>query len=85
MQKALVLQFQRKKQFHFNQFAPESKEYHGHPVSKSVIFYSQNIDQMVFTLSLTTGAEKKLARVREGVGEARFPLSSEKQGKLESN
>lgn len=40
---------------------------------------------MVFTLSLTTGAEKKLARVGEGVGEARFPLSSEKQRKLESN
>ena len=25
----------KKKKFHFNQFSPESKEYHGHPVSKS--------------------------------------------------
>ena len=30
--------FKGKKQFYFNQFAPESKEYHGHPASKNVIF-----------------------------------------------
>ena len=41
MQKEPVLQFQRKKKkIHFNQFSPESKQYHGHPVSNKLSFLS---------------------------------------------
>ena len=37
MQKEPVLQFPRERNFHFNQFSPESKEYQGHPLSKSYL------------------------------------------------
>ena len=44
MQKEIVLYSQRKNKNHFNQYSPDSKEYHSNPCVKNVIipFYSHS-------------------------------------------